>query len=101
VSDMTPDDLAAIRARDADTYRPTSGRVKSQAQRDRRTLLAEVDRLEAEIVNWRHADVRQGTGVERARIHAGVEGLPSAMQSDPMERVVNRAAVLRVVEGEG
>jgi hypothetical protein len=39
----------------------------------------------------------EARALERERIREAVEGLPSAMQSDPLERVVNRAAVLALL----
>ena len=87
---MTPHELAAIRARDADAhsgdpnYIPMRG-VESRAFADRRALLAEVDRLTDEAANnvaW-HRAARAGALAERARIRAGVEGLRLGQPDDP------------------
>ena len=112
---MTPDDLAIIRARDAEA---TSAHLRRHiAYRDRRALLAEIDRLEAAIatavldrtvyptgamVKMADAYVEGRVAAERARIRAGVEGLPFApCVAFDYADVVDRAAVLAVVEGEG
>ena len=65
---MTPDELDAIRERDVDCV--PAGYTSAQAARDRRALLAEVDRLTA--TPYPEDDIK----AERARILATVEALP-------------------------
>jgi hypothetical protein len=68
---MTPDELEAIRERDVDCV--PAGYTSAQAARDRRALLAEVDRLAA--AGFVQATLNEGAMRERARILAAVEGL--------------------------
>jgi hypothetical protein len=104
---MTPQELDAIRARDATTNQHELDRSWPAA--DRRALLAEVDRLTAENAAlrdewdgtegaspawWRGSD--HGVAAERARIRAGVEGLACEHRID---NCVDRVAVLRVIDG--
>lgn len=98
---MTPDDLAAIRARDAELdldaiYMPES-------HTDRRALLAEVDRLTAER-DALDAQVRtalaDGKYRERVRISAAVEALPTLLVPAGIRNPsVDRAAVIAIVGG--
>ena len=109
------DTLDAIRARDAADITITLDwtgadwrRALWQVAADRRTLLAEVDRLtllgmsEADYLNgW-----RDGQAAERARIAALVRGLHRLNKDTRAFGVdifdgewVDRAAVLRVIEG--
>jgi hypothetical protein len=67
---MTPAELAAIRARIAGVAEP-SGVVRDPdkivaALRDRRWLLAEVERLTAECDEWRHKAIRRNLALARA-----------------------------------
>ena len=62
---MTPDELDAIRERDVDCV--PAGYTSAQAARDRRALLAEVDRLTA--TPYPEDDIK----AERARILVAVE----------------------------
>jgi hypothetical protein len=113
---MTPDDLAAIRARDEMAYdTPMSripARVISETRADRRALLAEVDRLTEDRDYWENlaghalpypeADVLR----ERARILAAVEALHEAVchcpndGTDPDCYAPWAAAVIAAIEGK-
>ena len=138
---MTPDELAAIRARaaysvpfdDDAQYRSgmrlasallygTTGTVMHMepcgAMRDRRALLAEVDRLTDDMRTFHHfRDLNPNAPCpfcsvaakyhdpvtaynevrsERARILAGVEGLPYGHSTD---NCVDRAEVIAIVKG--
>jgi hypothetical protein len=80
---MTPQELDAIRARDARGW-------VTQTDLDRRALLAEVDRLTAALADelrgkeehrlWCINKADKVERIERARIRAGVEGLDEARQ---------------------
>ena len=108
---MTPDDLAAIRARDAASL-ACDGPHTDPAHLDRRALLAEVDRLTVALKNLHAA--KGGALDERARIRAAVEGLPTSgrgsiswdkagtlsIDGDMTEEYVDRAAVLAAIDGE-
>jgi hypothetical protein len=99
---VTPDDLAAIRARDAASL-ACDGPHTDPAHLDRRALLAEVDRLTVALKNLHAA--KGGALDERARIRAAVEGLtqyPGLAFNDPSMRgvFVLRAAVLAAIDGE-
>jgi hypothetical protein len=105
---LTPDDLAAIRARDADWERYQF--VDTNAAIDRHDLLAEVDRLTA-ILDATPGHIAQAMAYahdlaiehERARILAAVEGLPLYPGSRGREIAggyVSRAAVIAIVKGE-
>ena len=109
-------DLDAIRERDAEIWaerdvpRDISVLDAMDAERDRRTLLAEVDRLTAENERltyyefaWRD-DFAVVEHAERARIRAAVEGLPPHPFARTVPGAVDHAAVLdlidRAMEGE-
>jgi hypothetical protein len=104
-------DLDAIRARDAETtpYVVREGEYAhcKAAMADRRALLAEVDRLTAEVMEWGVTNVglkEWGAEEERARIHAAVEALWTADlqegSGEASHKMVDRAAVLAIVKGE-
>jgi hypothetical protein len=90
---MTPDELAAIRARDG-----TGTHILGVA--DRRTLLAEVNRLTADTAVIR-MDAFMG---ERARILAAVEAeyakWPKGYTDDDGEWCLPHAAIIAAIEGE-
>ena len=102
---MTPEQLDAIRARDALTPKrwfPNQLPAERQARIDRRALLAEVDRLTLAVAIEK-AGASSDVKAEHARIRRKVEGLPfdscggwgcSGQMADL------RAAVLAIVEGE-
>lgn len=108
---LSPDDLAAIRARDADWEKRAEmvgldpGSM-TPAAADRRALLGEVDRLTADHDYWENlaatalpypeADVLR----ERERIRSAVEGLTTALTSPGPHLWVPVDAVLRIIEGE-
>ena len=114
---MTPDDLAAIRARDAEVRPGAISTLSledaiSAAFNDRAHLLAEVDRLTGRVAyfeaTW--ADEDMVKHAERARIRAAVEGLPFVPcyrwheHTDKMPFPtdgIDRAAVLAAIDGEG
>ena len=103
---MTPDELEAIRERDVDCV--PAGYTSAQAARDRRALLAEVDRLTALIARWGTTDEAAVAVLnERARILAAVEALPTfddgtavSLLKDIRLPFVDRAAVIAAIEGE-
>lgn len=113
---MTPDELAAIRERDAaadtvDTSEPhVMVAVLIAAEDDRRALLAEVDRLYARLATYEAiwADEDMVKHAERARIRAAVEGLPEPhYYGENLEVVASQygwdkaiAAVRRAIDGE-
>jgi|WetSurMetagenome_2_1015567.scaffolds.fasta_scaffold124838_3 hypothetical protein len=131
---MTPDDLAAIERMTIDfnaealaveVHRLRTEKVDLAAKNGDLGMrlveaLAEVDRLTAQVKSQRMTiDALDGVadrmqppwpglaGVERARILAGVEGLPGWMESDwgdmvvtPTSHLIERAAVIAIVKGE-
>ena len=114
---MTPDELEAIRARDADYLRGLRDtgydpvfhpEDECEADKDRHALLAEVDRLTALIARWGTTDEAAVAVLnERARILAAVEGLPTfddgtavSLLKDIRLPFVDRAAVIAAIEGE-
>ena len=118
---MTPDELAAIRARDAHlswfrvestpSHNPRDDTFGQRA-RDRRALLAEVDRLTLLVLMDRistqdnYLDNHAAMLIERARIRAAVEGLPVVFfnvgmpEDRTMVELLDRAAVLAAIDGE-
>ena len=110
---MTPDDLAAIRARDQVALFTSNTDIYQQAIYDRRALLAEVDRLQANNDRLREdrwenmprnaesISVAEAREAERDRIRAAVEGLPVwDKRSVPGGKHVHLKSVLAVIEGE-
>lgn len=90
-------DLDAIRSRERNNQPPIT-----QAERDRRALLAEVDRLQAFYSSLVAEAFDNGAAAERARIRAAVEGLSDLDKLSPMEQRVWAeacAAVLAAIEG--
>ena len=125
---MTPDELAAIRKRDVTFGGAEWGDDPHPAVIDRRALLAEVDRLTADLlmatdaVDDLHSRASEMYGdnlclgdalaaavpMERARIRAAVEALPewecNCYPDDSVggyyPMVVESEAILRSIEGE-
>ena len=85
---MTPDELAAIRARRRKMF------ILSDAEQD--ALLAEVDRLT--LATMSENDYLNGQRHGRARILAEVKALP--VRWLPTGNVVDVDDVLRAIEGE-
>jgi len=83
---MTPDEKEAIRAHVA-----KGGNIGPV---DAAALLAEVDRLTAQVKGFPFLPYVEGQNDERARILAGMEGLPEAAVGYPKD-LISRAAVLR------
>jgi hypothetical protein len=122
---MTPDDLDAIRSRDAASL-ACDGPHTDPAHLDRRALLAEVDRLSSQpttilkfgpdhpfsevqaTAEWFDIFTESVRAAERARIRVAVEGLDqhwSAYYSGDAfptkdNALVSRAAVLAAIDGE-
>jgi hypothetical protein len=85
---MKPDEKEAIRARDAAEYAPGRREASAKTARaieDRHDLLAEVDRLTAQLRMCQDAYASVAVEAERARILAGLEGL----RRYPISRFVN------------
>ena len=100
---MTPDELDAIRERDVDCV--PAGYTSAQAARDRRALLAEVDRLTLTVLPEAIArachDCKEGaTKDERARILAAVEVLPVFESEYGNDLLVPLDDVIAIVKGE-
>jgi len=106
-------DLDAIRARDAAVgpHVPYSEADMWEALADRRTLLAEVDRLSRKPDVLRELDLlgratraEAELAAERARIAEAIRALPGDAMWDHSHHAhpdaVDRAAVLAIVEGE-
>ena len=87
---MTPDELAAIRARRRKMF------ILSDAEQD--ALLAEVDRLT--LATMSENDYLNGQRHERARILAAVEALPNIRGEYWPDPLVDRAAVIAAIKGE-
>jgi hypothetical protein len=114
---MTPDDLAAIRARDAKGRHldPRDGAIYAfaiQVVRDRHDLLAEVDRLTAENADLQrvmaevirasdgmaHARHECGRDDERARIVQAIRDAPDIITlSGPVAGAIWRPDLLRAI----
>ena len=101
-------DLDAIRARDAaweERFATTPDCIDAYA--DRRTLLAEVDRLTADYADILVERIQVSVAaerIERARLAALVRGLPVNLDitwadDDPIQAFVLRDLVLQLLEG--
>lgn len=102
---MRPDELEAIRARDATSEWADRHGMYRPEHADRRDLLAEVDRMLA--IEATDISYQGGVAAERARVRAAVEALYGqvhpmcAIEDEPTRHdVVSRKAVLAAIEGE-
>ena len=98
---MTPD-IEASRRIDRDHAGGLHGSCMASICAERPALLAEVDRLEAEVrIRAHHGESwADGRDKERARILARVEGLPDAFADGWHGECMDRADVIDAIEGE-